>query len=625
MRNGLTTVLLLILIVVSSVSLWTHHPSDPSYLNSQTSVMHIQRATINKFGLMGANFAAVSISIFGIGAFWLPIMFLMGIRLVSRNAKSKVYIIFLVGGVSLMFSTGELFTFNHIKYLKFFNIYIQSSGIFGELLSMRLIRLIGLAGTIFLYACVVLFGFLITTDFIPLLIVKKTWRLIQSVLISWSRTIRTVHDGSGEQKKSHSDSSREKKNQKPIEQIEASEQIPKGFRIKNSCNKHFLPPTDLLHIIHNKPEKMDCKAQSRLTHKIEQTLRDFNIEANVVDVVKGPTVSTFKVQLAKGIKPSKVINAADDLALVMGEKNIRIDGLASDEGLLGIEIPNEVRREVTIGELICSDTFKKFSSNIPVCLGADVYGKPFIFDLEKMPHLLVAGTTGSGKSVLLNAIICGLLFKSAPNQVKFILIDPKRIEFSKYEGIPHLLEPIVMDGTKASKTLSKVVEEMEERNKLLVQIGAKNIVQYNQKIDQMVKTSSPRHKKLEKMPNIIVIVDEFADLVLTASADVEMALQRLGQMGRACGIHLILATQRPTVDIITGVIKANLPTRVALRVSSKTDSRIILDDIGAESLLGKGEMFLRPPDSSNLVRIQGAQVSETEIDNLVGYLRRQIG
>ncbi len=362
----------------------------------------------------------------------------------------------------------------------------------------------------------------------------------------------------------------------------------------------------------------NLRMKSRL---LEKKLEDFGVQGKVAAVIPGPVVTTFEYEPASGVKINKVANLSDDLALTLRAISIRIVAPIPGKAAIGIEIPNAVREIVRFRDIIVSDTFQKSKSRLTLCLGKDIEGRPVTAELERMPHLLIAGATGTGKSVALNTMICSLLYKSTPSDVKFIMVDPKRIELSMYDGIPHLITPVVTDVKKATHALYWAVREMERRYELLSEKKAKNIAQYNQKIEK--ETPGADEPLPEKLPFIVIIIDELADLMMVASRDVEVALTRLAQMARAAGIHLILATQRPSVDVLTGIIKANFPTRLTFQVSSKTDSRTIIDANGAENLLGNGDMLFLPPGTGRLQRIHGAFISEPEITQITEFLKKQ--
>jgi S-DNA-T family DNA segregation ATPase FtsK/SpoIIIE len=333
-------------------------------------------------------------------------------------------------------------------------------------------------------------------------------------------------------------------------------------------------------------------------------------------------ITTFEYEPASGIKINKIVTLSDDLALALRAASIRIVAPIPGKAVIGIEVPNAVREMVRFREIVVSGAFEKSKSKLTLCLGKDIVGNPFVAELDRMPHLLIAGATGAGKSVALNTMICSLLYKAGPDEVKLIMVDPKRIELSNYDGIPHLITPVVTDVKKATNALFWAVREMERRYELLSEKKARNIVQYNRKIESE-KAESRDGDVPESLPFIVIIIDELADLMMVASRDVEVALTRLAQMARAAGIHLILATQRPSVDVLTGIIKANFPTRLSFQVSSKTDSRTIIDTNGAENLLGNGDMLFMPPGTAKLQRIHGAYISETEMARITDYLKDQ--
>jgi len=367
------------------------------------------------------------------------------------------------------------------------------------------------------------------------------------------------------------------------------------------------------------------KEKSRI---LESKLNDFNVFGEVVEILPGPVITTFEYRPASGIKISKIAGLSDDLALALSAISIRIVAPIPGRDVVGIEIPNEEREIVNLRELMASKDFVRSPSMLTLGLGKDLLGKPMVTKMDSMPHLLIAGATGTGKSVGLNAMIISLLYKATPDEIKMIMIDPKRIELSVYNDIPHLISPVVTDMKKATNALFWAVREMERRYELLEQTGFRNIVQYNHMVasqsdDKIEKPDEDDKELFKKLPYIVVIVDELADLMMVASKDVEFALTRLAQMARAAGIHLIIATQRPSVDVLTGSIKANFPTRISFQVSSKVDARTIFDGGGPESLLGNGDMLFCPPGTGKLVRIQCAYISEKEIAKVTKFLKDQ--
>ena len=370
------------------------------------------------------------------------------------------------------------------------------------------------------------------------------------------------------------------------------------------------PPIDILQ---KPPKKKREINEAEIDKKIKillEKLKYFKIEGDVVRYYVGPVVTTFEFKPLPHIKVSKILSLQDDLAMALKAKSIRIQAPIPGKDVVGIEIPNEKQEIIYLREILESDIFKKAKSPLTLALGKDIVGSPFVTDLAKLPHLLIAGTTGSGKSVGINAMILSLLYRNSPDELKFVMIDPKTLEFSMYEDIPHLLTPIVTDPKKAITALNAMVKEMERRYKLMAKAKVKNIENYNKKSN-------------EKLPYIVIIIDELADLMMTSGKDVEYAIARLAQMARASGIHLIVATQRPSVDVVTGLIKANLPSRISFKVGQKIDSKVILDQFGAENLLGRGDMLFTPPGITGLIRLHAPFTSEEEIEKVVEFLKSQ--
>lgn len=404
-----------------------------------------------------------------------------------------------------------------------------------------------------------------------------------------------------------------------------------------------LPSIDLLDPADEHSDKSYSKesleAMSRL---LELKLKDFGIEVEVVSVQPGPVVTRFEIQPAPGVKASRITNLAKDLARSLAVISVRVVEVIPGKSVVGIEIPNEHREIVRLSEVLASDVYAKAKSVLTMALGHDISGEPIVADLAKMPHLLVAGTTGSGKSVGVNVMLLSLLYKSSPEEVRLMLVDPKMLELSVYEGIPHLLTPVITDMKDAANGLRWCVGEMERRYKLMAALGVRNLAGYNRKVDEARKAGEPLKDPLfkpeenyepgaeeatapdlEHLPAIVVVIDEFADMMMIVGKKVEQLIARIAQKARAAGIHLILATQRPSVDVITGLIKANVPTRIAFQVSSKIDSRTILDQGGAEQLLGHGDMLYLPPGTSNPVRVHGAFVDDHEVHKVVADWKKR--
>ncbi|MBE3099150.1 MAG: DNA translocase FtsK, partial [Planctomycetes bacterium] len=384
-----------------------------------------------------------------------------------------------------------------------------------------------------------------------------------------------------------------------------------------------LPPVALLDAA-KVGQKIDERELMDAAKPLEEKCREFAVEGNVAQIHPGPVVTTFEFKPDAGVKYSKITGLADDLSLALRAESVLIERLPG-KSTVGIQIPNAAREQISLRDLLESDEYRRSGSKLTLALGKTIHGEPFVFDLAAMPHLLIAGSTGAGKSVAINSMLASILYRATPDEVRLILIDPKRLELGIYEHIPHLLTPVVVDPKQAANALNWAVREMEERYKTLAAEGVRNLDQYNRNVRQALEQApAPDSSEAPKpLPCIVVVIDELADLMMVASNEVEESIARLAQMARAVGIHLILATQRPSVDVITGLIKANLPARISFRVSSKVDSRTILDGNGAEQLLGKGDMLFLPPASSRLIRLHGPYISEQESARLASFLRKQ--
>ncbi len=384
---------------------------------------------------------------------------------------------------------------------------------------------------------------------------------------------------------------------------------PKPKSQPATIGDYHLPSLDLMESpppIEDRQIEDDLEASARI---LEETLEDFGISAKVTDIERGPVITRYELEPAPGVKINRIVALGDDVALAMKAQSVRILAPIPGKGRIGFEVPNMHSTIVYLKEVLESAAFQKAKSRLTLALGKDITGQPIVTGLDDMPHILIAGTTGSGKTVCVNGLILSLLYRSSPHDLKFLMIDPKMVELMPYNGLPHMLCPVVTDAKKASTALNWVVSEMEERYQLLAKVGARNIESYNE--------------KGEHLAYIVVVIDEFADLMTVARDQIENAVTRLAQLSRAVGIHLVLATQRPSVDVITGVIKANLPARVSFKVASKVDSRTVLDMNGADKLLGKGDMLFLRPGESKLIRIQGALVADSEIEKVVAFIKNQ--
>jgi len=626
MRKEIIGILLFFLVIFMLGSLLSYSPADPSIHNAK-----VLGSTHNLFGAFGSHSASIFIGLFGLGAFWLPILLLFAsIHFFCKHPRRAV-VLTLIGGILLVITTGSLLAFQQNHYL-IFGSKFSSGGIIGIPLNSFLVKYANATGAAVILILVWIIGFILATGFSMISFIRLCWRMavilsnrIKTLIILWKEQ-RAKAKKLSKIKKEHR-SKKEKKIQikTPESKHIKDTPVPKQevFEFMRGKTGFQLPSVNLLDNLSSPPISADDENLRMQSKLLEKKLEDFSVKGKVVAILPGPVVTTFEYEPAPGVKINKIVSLTDDLALALRAISIRIVAPIPGKAAIGIEIPNSTREIVRFKEIIISSVFEKARSHLTICLGKDIVGNAVIADLHSMPHLLIAGATGTGKSVGLNAMICSVLYKSNPGDVKFIMIDPKRIELSNYDGIPHLITPVVTNVKKATNALFWAVHEMEKRYELLTEKKAKNIKQYNRKIEIEKETRDAEGDLLKKMPYIIIVIDELADLMVAASRDVEVALTRLAQMARAAGIHLLLATQRPSVDVLTGIIKANFPTRLSFQVSSKTDSRTIIDANGAENLLGNGDMLFVPPGTAGLQRIHGALISEGEIARITEFLKNQ--
>ncbi len=681
MRKEIIGILFFFAVFFLLISLLSYSPDDPSIHNATAP-----ESIHNFFGLFGAHMSGALLGIFGIGAFWIPVLiFLGGMKLFTNKTFQHPGLI-LGGGLLLVIATGGLFALFRNTY-PFFGSEIPAGGIIGFPIREFLIRFANFTGGVLILSLLCLIGFMMATGFslvafcgiIGQGIVKaadqgkgawgnwrqnrikakkrrpkirkrpkdmdnRPWRLglkaaqLPVRLLTGPKTEKTDKEESpapeqkSEQKpeqrfvsgiveKLKSKTARKKEAAKGLqmegegEGEESVPRIPAVFRI---------PPVEYLRPPDRRPASTSPARLEEQARLVEKKLQDYGVTGEVVTVTPGPVITTFEYAPAPGIKINKITGLSDDLALALKAMSIRIVAPIPGKAVIGIEIPNDQREYVRMKEMVESNVFKADRSPLTMCLGKDIVGHPVVAELDKMPHLLIAGATGTGKSVGLNAIICSFLYKSHPDEVKMIMVDPKRIELSIYNGIPHLITPVVSDPKQATNALFWAVKEMEHRYELLSELKVRNISQYNRKVGKM-KPSEPEREAghPKKLPYIVIIIDELADLMMVSSRDVEVALTRLAQMARAAGIHLVLATQRPSVDVLTGIIKANFPTRLTYQVSSRTDSRTIIDANGAEKLLGEGDLLFLPPGTARLQRIHGPYITEEELTKITDFLKQQ--
>ena len=624
MRKEIFGIFLFFLVILTLLSLLSYSPSDPSIHNARAAG-HIH----NLFGVFGAHLAGILVGLFGLGAFWVPILLLLSSIHFFGNHPLKAIVLTISGGVLMVITTASLLSFQQDHYV-IFGSKFSSGGITGIPLKSFLIKYTNVAGSALILALFWLVGLILSTGFS---LVSFTNRCRQAFIFSKDR-IKTLYIKHRERREKTKKLSQIKKEQavqpkqdiaikaprpKPIKDAPAPKQ--EVFEFMRTATGFHLPSLNFLDDFKDESSASDNENLRMQSKLLEKKLSDFGVHGKVVTILPGPVITTFEYEPAPGVKINKIVNLSDDLALALRAISIRIVAPIPGKAVIGIELPNASRALVRFKSIVASGAFEKSKSKLTLCLGKDIVGNPVVAELDKMPHLLIAGATGTGKSVALNAMICSLLYKSIPDDAKFIMIDPKRIELSAYDGIPHLITPVVTDVKKATHALLWAVREMERRYELLSEKQARNIKQYNQKIER--EETGTEEEILEKLPYIVIVIDELADLMMVASRDVEVALTRLAQMARAAGIHLIIATQRPSVDVLTGIIKANFPTRLTFQVSSKTDSRTIIDTNGAENLLGNGDMLFLPPGTAKLQRIHGAFISEAELARITEFLKGQ--
>ncbi len=503
--------------------------------------------------------------------------------------------------------------------------YISPGGHLGNLIRDLLERVVGSVGSVLLLVLVLIFSLMAAVRFSPFSSLGWLWK--QTRLFLEKMRAKKANPTAARKKRTAREPAVSVPAPVPAPEPEPVQVIPavhepvrrepppdpdeSEFSLKPLKGGDYqLPPVTLLERNNQDDLEVDRKHYYRVSEILVAKLRDFGVQGTVEGVSPGPVVTTYEFAPAAGVKINKIVSLADDLAMVLKVDRVRIVGSIPGKAAIGIEIPNPIRKTVFLRDILLGSDYRKSASHLTLALGFDVVGQPVVADLARMPHLLIAGATGAGKSVAINAFISSILFKATPDEVRLLMIDPKRIELSVYEGIPHLLHPVVVEPKMASRALIWAVREMERRYRLLEEMRVKSFGSYNEIAE-------------EKLPYIVIIVDELADLMMVASKDVETSIARLAQMARAAGMHIMLATQRPSVDVLTGLIKANFPTRISFKVSSKIDSRTILDGSGAEHLLGLGDMLFLPPGAAKLQRIHGAFISEEETERIIGFLKEQ--
>lgn len=611
----------------------------------------------NMGGRVGAWFADLFLFIFGLSAWWFCVMLLRsllgGYRQLSKpqldDTKQEVhgYEKFIQAAGFVLLISGSM----GIEYLRMYSMTIQlprsPGGVLGELIGNTVFSAFGFTGATLLMLLLFALGLSLYFHISWLQVSENVGKAIESAFEFIARKYtaredRRVGQNAAVKREEVLVQERAKiveaspiRIEPQVIAVQKSERIEKERQVSlfNDMPDNNLPPLSLLDDAPVSQETVSIETLEFTSRLIEKKLSDFGVDAKVIAAYPGPVITRYEIEPATGVKGSQIVGLARDLARSLSLTSIRVVETIPGKNCMGLELPNPKRQIVRLTEILGSKIYNDSASSLTVALGKDIAGHPVVADLARMPHLLVAGTTGSGKSVGINATILSLLYKSDPNDVRMILIDPKMLEMSVYEGIPHLLAPVVTDMRQAAHALNWAVAEMERRYKLMSKLGVRNLAGYNVKIAEAEKREEhipnpfsltpDAPEPLEKLPTIVIIIDELADLMMVVGKKVEELIARIAQKARAAGLHLILATQRPSVDVITGLIKANIPTRIAFQVSSKIDSRTILDQMGAESLLGMGDMLYMPPGTGLPVRVHGAFVSDEEVHRVVKHLKAQ--
>lgn len=598
-KNEIVGVISILGSIYVLISLFTYNLNDP-VIFFRTNMPEFPVRNLG--GIIGAYLSGWMFILLGLSAFLIPLIFIVfGIRRILRKKPYKLY---LIGCILLIISISFILTLISKTFdVRLGNYPDGLGGLLGRAIVYFSSELFSLPGSYILSITmfIVSFVILIPVSMFGIVMSKKKMHQKETEADLGDTEIETI-----EQQDILISEPEVKVLKEDMGLVE--EEVSEEKKIKRGGFE--IPSLELLRLpdnVSSKPSKDEIINDSL---QIEKRLKDFGVEGKITQVHSGPVVTMYEFEPAPGVKINRIVSLSDDLALSMKAQSIRIAPI-SGRASIGIEVPNKYRETVYLREILSSDIFQKSRSKLTLGLGKDIFGSPVVVDLSRMPHLLVAGATGSGKSVSINVMVMSILFKATPQEVKMLMIDPKLLELSSYENIPHLIHGVITNPKEAEEALRKMVFEMERRYRILADKASRNIENFNMQVSEE-----------DKLPYVVVIIDELADLMFTAPADVEDSITRLAQMGRAAGIHLILATQRPSVDVITGIIKANFPARISFQVSSKVDSRTILDSHGAEQLLGKGDMLLMLP-GARIIRVHGALISEEEIKAVTDFLKTQ--
>ncbi|HKA41689.1 MAG TPA: DNA translocase FtsK 4TM domain-containing protein [Burkholderiales bacterium] len=625
--------------------LYTYDKADPAWSHS-TSAGTIHNAG----GRIGAWVADVMLYLFGLSACWWIVLcgFLVawGFRSIERGAQGdrRSYAVAAIGfAIVLLASSGlEAARLHSLRVA----LPHAPGGIFGAVIGQAMAQALGFTGATLILLVAFAAGLSLFTGVSWLTVIERLGAWAEAAYLLVQQKLQERQDRrAGAEAAVRRDEVVEVSKKKlevhePVRIEPPALEIPKSTRVTRekqvplfeNLPDSLLPPLSLLDEPEKQLETMSTETLEFTSRLIEKKLLDFGVEVKVVAAYPGPVITRFEIEPAVGVKGSQIINLVKDLARALSVVSIRVVETIPGKSLMGLEIPNPTRQIVRLSEILSSQIYADQASPLTLALGKDIAGNPVVADLGRMPHLLIAGTTGSGKSVAINAMLLSLVYKSPPSQVRLILIDPKMLELSVYEGIPHLLAPVVTDMRQAANALGWCTGEMDRRYKLMNALGVRNMAGFNQKVREAEKAKTPilnplslspeNREPLHEMSLIVVVIDELADMMMVVGKKLEELVARLAQKARAAGIHLVLATQRPSVDVITGLIKANIPTRIAFQVSARVDSRTILDQMGAEALLGQGDMLFLPPGTGFPQRVHGAFVADHEVHKVVEYLKK---
>jgi DNA segregation ATPase FtsK/SpoIIIE, S-DNA-T family len=615
-------------------SILSYHDKDPTIFSSS------KKFTMNWVGAFGANIAWPLIAFFGIGAYGLAGTGLWASwRLFRDSSFERAWL--RLSGIALLITSIMTLSALHWDSVVLLDEEFKTGGLIGKVLARFLDDHLSGLGSHTLLIGLILIALLLSTPF-------TLQAMIERISAFWSRTSGwLLGDAEAEDEEPEPEEpdlqvrvKRKEKPHKPMVQAEMFTQ-KQGRKepaldapVRVEPGQYVLPDLTMLDVYETENTKPDWKKLEQNGAVLEEKLADFGVQGKVIGINPGPVITMYEYAPAPGIKISRIVNLADDLSMALKATSVRVVAPIPGKAAVGIEIPNPKRELVSLRAVIDSEIFSLAVTPLTIALGKDITGQAFATNLGRMPHLLIAGATGTGKSVCINTVLSSLLFRNTPEELRLLLIDPKRIELSSFEGIPHLIHPVVTDAKMATRALRWAVEEMELRYKLLADKNVRNIESYNK---VLAREKPPKGKEGPKgpdseefsgfqhfkLPYVVIIIDELADLMMVASREVEESITRLAQMARAAGIHLVLATQRPSVDVLTGIIKANIPTRISFQVSSKIDSRTILDGSGAEALLGAGDMLFLPPGTAKIQRIHGAFVSDNEIVRITEHWKTQ--